>query len=224
MISEVKRTYPKASVYATTLREVVHANCHLWGAIISEGDDWHVVKPREIVVQDRIGGGDGFVGGMLYAILQGWEPEKWIRFAWATGAMVSTFLTDYGQPADEEQVWSVWQGKRPGKAVKPSCISPRINQSIPFHTHLRKMKATRILLILIACVAPAAWGQAAQKIGYVSTAFILSQLPQTQKANEELREMQAKFQAQGQTYVEEIKIKYDDLVEKTRDRANIRKT
>ena len=78
------------------------------------------------------------------------------------------------------------------------------------------MKATRILLILIACVAPAAWGQAAQKIGYVSTAFILSQLPQTQKANEELREMQAKFQAQGQTYVEEIKIKYDDLVEKTR--------
>ena len=110
MISEVKRTYPKASVYATTLREVVHANCHLWGAIISEGDDWHVVKPREIVVQDRIGGGDGFVGGMLYAILQGWEPEKWIRFAWATGAMVSTFLTDYGQPADEDQVWSVWQG------------------------------------------------------------------------------------------------------------------
>lgn len=78
------------------------------------------------------------------------------------------------------------------------------------------MKATRILLILIACVAPAAWGQAAQKIGYVSTAFILSQLPQTQKANEELREMQVKFQAQGQTYVEEIKIKYDDLVEKTR--------
>ena len=110
MISEVKRTYPKASVYATTLREVVHANCHLWGAIIAEGDNWHVVKPREIVVQDRIGGGDGFVGGMLYAILQGWEPEKWIRFAWATGAMVSTFLTDYGQPADEEQVWSVWQG------------------------------------------------------------------------------------------------------------------
>ena len=110
MISEVKRTYPNASVYATTLREVVHANCHLWGGIIAEGDNWHVVHPREIVVQDRIGGGDGFVGGMLYAILQGWEPEKWIQFGWASGAMVSTFLTDYGQPADEDQVWSVWQG------------------------------------------------------------------------------------------------------------------
>lgn len=78
------------------------------------------------------------------------------------------------------------------------------------------MKANRILLILIACVAPAAWGEGAQKIGYVSTAFILSQLPQTQKANEELREMQAKFQAQGQTYEADMKAKYDDLVEKTR--------
>ena len=78
------------------------------------------------------------------------------------------------------------------------------------------MKATRILLILIACVAPVAWGEGAQKIGYVSTAFILSRLPQTQKANEELKEMQAKFQTQGQTYVDDIKAKYDELVEKTR--------
>ena len=36
---------------------------------------------------DRIGGGDGFVGGMLYAILKGWEPETWIQFGWATGAL-----------------------------------------------------------------------------------------------------------------------------------------
>ncbi len=110
MINQVKKSYPNASVYATTLREVVHSNCHLWGGIIAEGDNWHVVSPREIAVQDRIGGGDGFVGGMLYAILSGWEPEKWIQFGWASGAMVTTFLTDYGQPADEDQIWSVWSG------------------------------------------------------------------------------------------------------------------
>ncbi len=38
-----------------------------------EGDEWHVVEPREIHVLDRIGGGDGFVGGLLYAVLRGWE-------------------------------------------------------------------------------------------------------------------------------------------------------
>jgi 2-dehydro-3-deoxygluconokinase len=110
MIDRAKKTFPQAVVFATTLREVVSANCHRWGAIMAEGDNWHVVEPREITVLDRIGGGDGFVGGMLYAILRGWEPEKWVQFGWATGALATTMLTDYAQPADEEQVWSIWKG------------------------------------------------------------------------------------------------------------------
>lgn len=110
MINTAKKAYPKTSVFATTLRQVVSANSHLWGAILSAGDDWHIVEPREIGVLDRIGGGDGFVGGMLYAILRDWEPEKWVQFGWASGALVTTLTTDYGQPADEEQIWSVWSG------------------------------------------------------------------------------------------------------------------
>ena len=80
MIARVKKTFPNATVFANTLREVLNANVHLWGAIMLVGDNWHVVEPREIRVLDRIGGGDGFVGGTLYAILKGWEPEKWIQF------------------------------------------------------------------------------------------------------------------------------------------------
>ncbi|MEK7992932.1 MAG: sugar kinase [Planctomycetota bacterium] len=110
MINKAKTAFPNAAVFATTLRQVVSTNCHLWGAIMSEGDNWHVVEPREITVLDRIGGGDGFVGGMLYAILKGWEPQKWVQFGWATGALVTTLLTDYAQPADEDQIWSIWQG------------------------------------------------------------------------------------------------------------------
>jgi len=110
MIGRVKETFPNASVFATTLREVINTNKHLWGGIMLEGDNWHVVKPREINVIDRIGGGDGFVGGMLYGILKNWEPGKWIQFGWASGALATTFLTDYAQPADEEMIWSIWQG------------------------------------------------------------------------------------------------------------------
>ncbi|PKP10184.1 MAG: 2-keto-3-deoxygluconate kinase [Bacteroidetes bacterium HGW-Bacteroidetes-4] len=110
MIRRVKQAFPNASVFATTLREVVSTNEHLWGAIMLEGDNWQVIEPRTIHVLDRIGGGDGFVGGMLYAILKNWKPEKWPQFGWATGALATTFLTDYAQPADEEMVWSVWEG------------------------------------------------------------------------------------------------------------------
>lgn len=110
MIESAKKIFPNTSVFATTLREVVSTNSHLWGAIMSEGDAFYIEQPREIGVLDRIGGGDGFVGGMLYGILRGWEAEKWIRFGWASGALAATLLTDYGQPADEEQVWSIWKG------------------------------------------------------------------------------------------------------------------
>ena len=110
MIGRVRAQYPGAEVYATTLRQVNNTNSHNWGAIMYAGGQWQVAEPREIHVLDRIGGGDGFVGGMLYAILKGWEPEKWIQFGWASGALATTFLTDYAQPADEEQIWSIWAG------------------------------------------------------------------------------------------------------------------
>ncbi len=110
MIEAARKAYPNAGVFATTLREVVSANEHLWGAILYADNGWHIVEPRPIQVLDRIGGGDGFVGGMLYAMLMGWESEKWVQFGWATGALAVTMLLDYALPADEEQVWNIYQG------------------------------------------------------------------------------------------------------------------
>ncbi len=110
MIEQVRQTYSHTSVFATTLRQVVDADTHLWGAILAADSGWQVVEPRAIKVLDRIGGGDGFVGGLLYALLKEWEMEKWIQFGWACGALATSYLTDYVQPADEEEVWSVWHG------------------------------------------------------------------------------------------------------------------
>lgn len=110
MINRVRKKYPGASVFATTLREVESAGRHHWGAIMYTAGEWHVIEPKPIQVLDRIGGGDGFVGGLLYGYLKKWDPAKWIRFGWATGALAVTLLTDYAQPADEAQVWSIWEG------------------------------------------------------------------------------------------------------------------
>lgn len=110
MIDRVGTEYTGVAVFATTLREVTSAGRHLWGAIMRESGAWHVVEPRPIDVLDRIGGGDAFVGGLLYGILKGWEPARWVQFGWACGALAVTMETDYAQPADEDQVWSIWQG------------------------------------------------------------------------------------------------------------------
>ena len=110
MIEEVRKAYPNVSVFATTLREVFNANCHNWGGIMLADGEWYIEMPREIQVMDRIGGGDGFVGGFLYGLVQGWENEKCLHFGWATGALAASMLTDYGTPADEDQVWSIYKG------------------------------------------------------------------------------------------------------------------
>jgi 2-dehydro-3-deoxygluconokinase len=110
MIERVRALYPSASVFATTLREVLNANSHSWGAILLAEGAWHVEPLREIQILDRIGGGDSFVGGLLYGILRGWPAGDWLKFGWATGALATASVKDYATPADEEQVWSIYQG------------------------------------------------------------------------------------------------------------------
>ncbi len=110
MISQVKLQYPNAKMYATTLRQVISANSHLWGAMLLAEDGWHVENLREIPVMDRIGGGDGFSGGLLYGLYNGWESEKCLQFGWATGVLAASSLNDYAEPADEKQVWDIYSG------------------------------------------------------------------------------------------------------------------
>ena len=110
MIEQVREKYPNARAYATTLRQVISANEHLWGAILWADGQWYVEEPRPIQVLDRIGGGDGFAGGMLYAILKGLPQEDWIKMGWAGGALTVTLLTDYALPASEAELWNIWKG------------------------------------------------------------------------------------------------------------------
>ncbi|MCI5754568.1 MAG: PfkB family carbohydrate kinase [Clostridiales bacterium] len=110
MVTRVSRRYPNARVFATTLRQVVSANEHLWGALMLADGQWFVEQPRPIPVLDRIGGGDGFTGGLLYGLLQGWQAEQCLQFGWACGVLAASSLNDYAEPADEKQVWDIYAG------------------------------------------------------------------------------------------------------------------
>ena len=110
MIQQVKGKYGNAQVFATTLRQVVSANEHLWGALMLAEDQWYVEEPRPIPVMDRIGGGDGFTGGLLYGVLNGWPAEKCLQFGWASGVLAASSLNDYAEPADEKQLWDIYKG------------------------------------------------------------------------------------------------------------------
>lgn len=110
MIVNAKSAYPNVKVFATTLRQVLSANEHLWGALLCTDSGWYVEEPRKINVLDRIGGGDGFVGGLLYAINRNMAESDWVKFGWASGALAATMLEDFAVPVNEEQIWEIYKG------------------------------------------------------------------------------------------------------------------
>jgi 2-dehydro-3-deoxygluconokinase len=110
MMSRAGTKYPNVTLFAMTLREVLSANEHMWGAITRYGGGWYTEAPKRIHVFDRIGGGDGFVGGLLYGLLKGMTPERCLGFGWAAGALAVSVATDYASPESEEQIWDIFNG------------------------------------------------------------------------------------------------------------------
>lgn len=106
----VRKAFPNVKVFCDTLRVVKNVNEHYWGALTSFNDEVMVIEPRPIPVLDRIGGGDGFVGGFLYGVICGFDLEKATQFGWATGVLAASSLDDAATCADEEQVWNIWKG------------------------------------------------------------------------------------------------------------------
>ncbi len=110
MIGRIKAAYPRARWIGTSLREVVSANHHRWGLLLWHDGEFALAPLRDIEVLDRIGGGDGSMGGLLYGVIKGWTVTQCAQFGWAAGALAATSLLDYATPADEKQVWDFWAG------------------------------------------------------------------------------------------------------------------
>jgi len=94
MIGEVVRRYPNLKVIATTLREVVSTTHHRWSAIAWADGQFFVAPIVDLQVYDRIGGGDGFAAGFMYALLTGKTLEEAVLLGWAHGALITSFGGD----------------------------------------------------------------------------------------------------------------------------------
>ncbi len=110
MIERARALYPNASAFATTLREVLSANSHGWGAILLAGDEWHVEPLREIQILDRIGGGDAFVGGPFVRDPQRLAARGLAEVRLGPRRAGHRERAGLRHPADEEQIWSIYQG------------------------------------------------------------------------------------------------------------------
>ncbi|MBV9482450.1 MAG: sugar kinase [Acidobacteria bacterium] len=103
MIRNVAEEFPNIAVIATTLRQAKTATLNDWGAICSCGDRFYEARIREnLEIYDRIGGGDSFASGLIYAFLTGHEPQWAVECGAAHGALAMTTPGDTSMAGLEE--------------------------------------------------------------------------------------------------------------------------
>jgi 2-dehydro-3-deoxygluconokinase len=87
---------------AITLRESFSASHNGWSAMLYTGGKSHFSRRYDISIVDRVGGGDSFGGGLIYALLRGDGPDKAINFAVAASCLKHTIPGDYNRVTLEE--------------------------------------------------------------------------------------------------------------------------
>ena len=90
--------FPRCKKVAITLRGSINANHNTWGGVLFDGQALWQSRRYDIThIVDRVGGGDSFMGGLLYGLITYGTDQEAIEFAAAASALKHTIIGDYNR-------------------------------------------------------------------------------------------------------------------------------
>jgi 2-dehydro-3-deoxygluconokinase len=94
---QLQAKFPRAKKVIITLRGSINANHNTWGGCLYAEGTLHQSKRYDIThIVDRVGGGDSFMGGLIYGLLSyPGDDRKALEFAVAASALKHTIHGDY---------------------------------------------------------------------------------------------------------------------------------
>lgn len=91
MITEAVKAFPNFKAVATTLRNARTATRNDWGAVLyADGEFYDAVLREDLEILDRVGGGDSFASGLIYALMESKPPAEAVNYGAAHGALAMT--------------------------------------------------------------------------------------------------------------------------------------
>ncbi|MBE3580642.1 MAG: sugar kinase [Thermoanaerobacteraceae bacterium] len=102
---------------AITLRESFSAFDNGWSALLYDGKEFYRSRRYQIHIVDRVGGGDAFAGGLIYALLEGCPPREALEFAVAASCLKHTIPGDFNHVTREE-VETLMKGDASGRVQR----------------------------------------------------------------------------------------------------------
>ena len=95
---QLMEKFPRCKKVAITLRGSINANHNTWGGVLYDGKTLWQSKRYDIThIVDRVGGGDSFMGGLLYGLLAYETDHEAIEFAAAASCLKHTIIGDYNR-------------------------------------------------------------------------------------------------------------------------------
>lgn len=85
-----------------TQRVAKNANDHDWSGVFYTGGKAYQSKQYSIHIVDRVGGGDSFSAGFIYALANGYTPQETIEFAVAASCLKHSIEGDYNLVSVDE--------------------------------------------------------------------------------------------------------------------------
>ena len=80
---------------ATTLRKSISASDNDWSALLCVDGKPYFSREYHIHIVNRVGGGDSFSAGLIYALVQNYAPEDAIEFAAAASCLKHSIEDDF---------------------------------------------------------------------------------------------------------------------------------
>ena len=102
---------------AITLRGSLSASDNTWAGILCDGERLYASREYRIHLVDRVGGGDSFGGGLIYALMQGYAPQEAIDFAVAASCLKQATENDFSQSTVAE-VRALMKGDGSGRVQR----------------------------------------------------------------------------------------------------------
>ena len=110
--------FPRCKKMAVTLRGAINANHNTWGGVLYNGKELIESRRYDITdIVDRVGGGDSFMGGLIYGLLHYKDDQKALEFATAASCLKHTFKGDFNY-ASISDVENLIEGDSSGRVKR----------------------------------------------------------------------------------------------------------
>lgn len=115
---QLMKRFPRARKVIITLRGSINANHNTWGGVLYDGNTLYQSARYDIThIVDRVGGGDSFMGGLIYGLLTYNDDQKALDFAVAASCLKHTITGDFNQVSVRE-VETLMKGDGSGRVSR----------------------------------------------------------------------------------------------------------